>query len=101
MNSQDFIRVWGGDYKDNPLALFRQSIQNLQGYGELVLEEITEDGFRPAVAVDLEQICGECRALTRSVLDLLARSRSFQEATGNLYHGLHSTVDSMLLQLNR
>ena len=101
MNQQEFVQAWGGNYNENPLARFRQSLANLQGYGELVLEQTTADGFRPRVAGDLDEICAECRDLTRSLSDLLFRSNSFQEATGNLYRGLHPTIDSMLRQIHR
>lgn len=101
MTSQEFIRAWGGDYADNPLARFRQALQNLRGYGELVLEEATEDGFRPAAAPALEEICSECRVLMRHHGEYLALSGTFEQATANLYHGLLPTVDAVLGRLGR
>jgi hypothetical protein len=101
MNSQDFIRAWGGEHKNNPLARFRQALQNLQGYGELVLEEFAEDGFRPPVAADLEWICRECHGFMRAVADLLAASETFGEATQNLSRGLLPTVDAILTRVQK
>jgi len=96
MTREEFIQAWGGEYRDNPLARFRQCVGNLKGYADLLLEGFADDGFRPSVAAFLEQTSLECRSLMKEVGDFLAISCSFQEATGNLYHGLHPTIDSIL-----
>lgn len=101
MTTQDFLTAWGGEKTDSPLARFRQSLQNVKGYGELILEEFATDGFRPRIAPILEDICIECRGLTRAFSDLLASSDTFVTATSRLHAGLHPTVDAMLRRIDR
>lgn len=101
MTKQDFIRAWGGDHRENPLAQIRQALQNLQGYGELILEDITDDGFRPAAASDLDEIKLDCRRMLQSISNLLFVSHSLPQAVDNLHQGLLPNVESILKRVQK